>query len=232
MLTQIIPSYLYDQYRNEDTPEAVIGPDSAIAGIAVAGFAIAGNDAGLFSVSDLQAFVNAYNAIAQGYLDSVNSLNLPIYTLQSGAMLDWVAYGLYGSKRPSLAYGSTYTPLGVYNTEPYNVTAYSEDIKSGAITIYTVTDDYFKRILTWNFYKGDGFQFNIPWLKRRVKRFLYGLDGVSPDIQETYEISVTVTAPNFITITIPNVAASPVLAACIAEGVLNLPFQFIFTVSY
>lgn len=232
MLTQIIPSYLYVQYQDEPTPDPVSNRDLAVAGVAVAGYAIAG--AGLIDtrVSNLQAFINAYNSLAQGYLTDINALNLPIYTLQSGAMLDWVALGIYGVNRPSLSYGSTYTPLGVYNTVEYNVTAYSEDIKGGEVTNYIVTDDYFKRILTWNFYKGDGFQFNVTWLKRRVKRFLLGEDGIDFPIEETYDVSVTSPASNTFEITIADTDAAKIFEAALFQNVLNVPFQYTFMVTY
>ncbi|WP_258557194.1 hypothetical protein [Kluyvera ascorbata] len=52
------------------------------------------------------------------------------------------------------------------------------------------SDDLFKRIMTWNFYKGDGFYFTIPWLKRRVLRFLTGVDGVDVVNDQRWSISV------------------------------------------
>ena len=232
MLTAIIPSYLYTQYQDGPVPDPESNTSFGIAGIGVASIAVAGRQPVSNPVTDLQAFINAYNSLAQGYLDSVNDLSLPIYTKQSGLMLDWVALGVYGAYRPSLSAGTSFTPLGAYNTVPYSTTAYSEDIKGGTATTYVVTDDFFKRILTWNFYKGEGFQFDIPWLKRRVKQFLYGLDGVALNIDNTYEISITLSAPNNFVIHIPDIAAAPVFAACIAQGVLNVPFQYNFTVTY
>lgn len=232
MLTQIIPSYLYVQYQDEPAPTPAANSSYAVGGWGVATIAVTGRGPVADPPSDLQAFVNAYNSLAQGYLDDINSLSLPVYTLQSGAMLDWVALGLYGVNRPSLSTGTSYTPLGVYNTVPYNVTAYSQDIKGGTYTNYVVTDDHFKRILTWNFYKGDGFQFSIPWLKRRVKRFLYGFDGIDFPIGETYQVSVTKPSANSFTIHVPNIDIAPILSACIAQAVLNLPFQYTFTVTY
>ena len=232
MLTQIIPSYLYIQYQDEPTAPPFDEGTLGIATVGIATEAVTGRSRDRYPVSDLQAFVNSYNAIAQGYLDSVNALNLPIYTLQTGSMLDWVALGLYGIQRPSLSVGTTYTPLGVYNTVVYNETAYSEDVKGGDITVYAVTDDYFKRIITWNFYSGDSFQFTIPWLKRRVKRFLDGIDGVDFPIDETYDISVSLIGVNAFEINVPDTEAARILEACVLQGIISLPFQYIFTVTY
>ena len=53
-----------------------------------------------------------------------------------------------------------------------------------------VSDDLFKRIMTWNFYKGDGFHFTIPWLKRRIMRFLTGADGVDVVNEQRWSVSV------------------------------------------
>jgi len=37
---------------------------------------------------DLAAFFTAYNDISQGYLDNINSLNLPIYTIQTNRFIN------------------------------------------------------------------------------------------------------------------------------------------------
>jgi hypothetical protein len=44
--------------------------------------------------------------------------------------------------------------------------------------------------MTWNFYKGDGYYFTIPWLKRRIIRFLTGIDGVDVVNDQRWSISV------------------------------------------
>lgn len=140
--------------------------------------------------SDLQAFVDAYNAIAQAYVDWFVNADLPIYTKQSGALLDWIAAGLYGITRPYLPSGLTRN-IGGFNTYEYDVLAFNEQDIVSPSEYYLTNDDVFKRIITWNFYKGDSYKFNIRWLKRRVMRFLTGDNGTAGTTDQTYQVSVT-----------------------------------------
>src|SRR5208283_3707549 len=67
------------------------------------------------------SFFDAYNQMGQNYIDTVNGLNLPIYTANNivGPLLDWVAGGIYGYARPSLSSGIT-NPIGTLNTFELN----------------------------------------------------------------------------------------------------------------
>lgn len=140
---------------------------------------------------NLQAFVNAFNEMAQTYVDWFNQINLPIYTRPyiNGPLLDWVATGLYGLSRPALPSGFDRT-IGPLNTWPPNSIPLNTLKKINNQTFYATTDDIYKRILTWLFYKGDGKYFSIRWLKRRVVRFLNGVNGTAPNVDQTYQISV------------------------------------------
>lgn len=146
---------------------------------------------------NVQGFVSAYNNLAQQYLDYFNGLNLPIYTLQSGAFLDWVGQGLYNQVRPALPQGVSFSD-GPYNTYAYNEEAYNGSRTIGPSSFYVTTDDIYRRIITWNFYKGDGYVFSVRWLKRRIQRFLFG----STKVDQTYQISITFSLGNSITIRI------------------------------
>jgi hypothetical protein len=153
--------------------------------------------------SDLQAFVAAFNSMMQDIVDTFNGLNLPIYTQDpiSGALLDWVGQGLYGMARPSLTYNFP-TILGPYNTYEYNVQQYNEYVYEFPNNIALTDDDIYRRVLTWHFSKGDGKYFSVPWLKKRVMRFLFGTNGTNPNIDNTYQISVTFGANCDVTIRI------------------------------
>lgn len=182
------------------------------------------------SDDNLAAFVAAFNTLAQDYLDTFNDLNLPVYTRGniSGSLLDWVAAGLYGITRPTLPATGT-GAQGPYNTIALNTLAYSTLIPGVVSTVYTTTDDIFRRIITWHFFKGDGRVFNVTTLKRRIYRFLYGANGVSPDIEETYDVSVAISGYS-VTITIPDSDVAQIFDAAVSSGALELPFQFSWSV--
>lgn len=231
-LQNVIKSYLYQEYSDDD---------------------------------DLQAFVDSFNSVAQNYVDTFNALNLPVYTgsIIFGALLDWVAEGLYGMSRPALSSGKKLSrgPLNTYALNTWQIGRFAL-IEPGDIV--ATNDDIFKRILTWHLYKGDGKTFNIRWLKRRIMRFLIGENGSAPNIDETYQISVTF-GPNgevsirlldsIRTITsgallgsfllntmrlnqlntiftsfapLPNVA---IFKEAVDSGALELPFQFSYTIT-
>lgn len=140
---------------------------------------------------DLQAFVESQNTLQQELLDWLIAIELPIYTgpLIVGALLDWVALGLYGQARPTLPSGVN-TNIGPYNTAMYDQLPYDGASTIESTDFFATTDDVFKRIITWNFYKGDGRRFTVRWLKRRVIRFLLGENGTDPDVDQTYQVSV------------------------------------------
>jgi len=179
------------------------------------------------------AFFEAYNAYAQGYVDWFNSLNLPIYTRApvEGALLDWVATGLYGIGRPALSASIGEPGDGPVNTLTANsltVNGYRPGI---ADTHVSTTDDTFRRVITWAFYKGDGKVTNPRWLKRRINRFLNGMDGTDVPNDTTYDISVAPTGVRAWTITIPDSTAARIFAIAVSVGVLELPLQIEWTVT-
>ena len=95
------------------------------------------------------------------------------------------------------------------------------------------SDDIYKRVLTWRLYKGDGRQFTVTWLKRRVARFVFGVDGSDPPIHETYGVGVAFVGGNVVNITLPpgtDILLAETLAYLVKTGTLELPFQYIFNV--
>ena len=205
----------------------------------------------------MQGIFAAYNSIAQDYLDWFANIGLPIYTGLSGPLLDWVATGLYGIIRPTLQ--TAYVP----NKGPFASVSFAGGVPyAGGLNSKsqstTVTDDIYKRIITWSFYKGDGQVFNIPWLKRRVIRFLYGTSGQDVAIASVYGVGVTMSTVSGVpTITITmdtsklyapqtnlsygnngGTAAGAtilqlayILQQALNSGVCPLPFNFSYTVA-
>jgi hypothetical protein len=168
-LIDVIPSYLYQEYSDDD---------------------------------DLQEFVAAQNTMQQDYVDTFNALDLPIYPgpIVAGKLLDWVGQGVYGMARPAIGSG---VPLqvGPLNTWGCNMPGHSMDVmyqyyqapnfelvpsineiaQLSVGDIVITDDDTYRRILTWHFYKGDGNYWSTRFLKRRVWRFCYGVNGISSD---------------------------------------------------
>lgn len=186
--------------------------------------------------SDVQAFFAAYNGMAQQYVDWFNALNLPVYTGAPiiGALLDWVGQGLYGITRPVLTtgHGRLQGPLNTYT--PNQLSLNRRRIKGGG-TFYTVTDDIYKRVLTWHLYKGDGKIFSVFWLKRRILRFLVGVNGTDTPlgmIPSAQSISVTFGAGHAVHITLPLLnPISMIFQNAVSSGAIELPFQFTYTIT-
>jgi hypothetical protein len=137
-------------------------------------------------------FFTAYNQVAQDYVDTVNALNLPIYTASNinGLLLDWVGGGIYGFARPTIASAST-PGVGTLNTYQLNALTLNTMTRATPGIAQTASDDIYKRCLTWHIFKGEGRYFTIKSLKRRVMRFILGDNGSAPNIDQTYQISVS-----------------------------------------
>jgi hypothetical protein len=180
-----------------------------------------------FDDADIAAFFTAYNNFSQTNLDTINALNLPNYQAQVYPLLDYVGENLYGEKRTALAVGTSQIvgPLNTYNYNQITPNFYQVFFNG---TTYQVSDGVFKAILQWNNFKGDGFQFTVRWLKRRARRFING----NPFINNTYDVSVTFSAPTVCVITVPASSTyGTVFQAAVASGVLLLPFQYQFSVT-
>ena len=147
----------------------------------------------------VRAFVDAYNSIVQNYVDAFNAINLPIYTAVQivSALLDFIALNLYNQVRPVLSSNSLYVEGTLGTVTLGDFVPLGEEIIINDSTYMSVSDDIFKRIITWNFWRGDGPYFTIRWLKRRIMRFLIGENGTAPNIDQTYDISVSFSDDTF-----------------------------------
>lgn len=183
--------------------------------------------------SDLQGFVDAYNSLSQEQITWFATVGLPIYTGLSGQLLDWVAAGLYGLYRPVVPTSSSKL-IGPINTWTPNEIPINSVSKTNTGSFALASDDVFKRMMTWYLFKGDGFQFSTLWLKKRITRFLFGVNGVNYNIGQTYQASVQFGGGNEVMIHIEGPVANNmdvILAYCIKSGITPLPFQYSFDVS-
>ena len=181
---------------------------------------------------NIAAFFTAYNIYAQGYVNWFNGLNFPIYTQApvSGALLDWVGQSIYGMLRPGLQTGQPIRNQGPVNTVVVNTLVVNGWVAGTSESFQLASDDYYRRAMTWAFYKGDGKVFNPRWLKRRINRFLNGLNGTDVVNDETFAISVQFTGYKEWTITIPTSPAALAFQAFVQNGALELPIQSSWTV--
>lgn len=181
--------------------------------------------------ADLQAFVASFNSIAQGYLDWFNATPLSVYTSTAiaGDLLDWIGQGIYGITRPVYVESSliTYGQIGSFPNNSLEINGFVS-IQGG--TSYTLSDDYYKRLMTWILYRGDGFQASVPWLKRRVARFLNGENGVDVPVDDMQAVSVAASSGT-ITISTATTAVSQIFKNLIDSNSLPLPFQKTFQVT-
>ena len=123
------------------------------------------------------------------YIRDFNALDLPNYLSKEDLWLDWVAKGIYGQTRPTIALGDIIPAIGGgANMLPCSMGGCSF-IEAVLPEVETVTDDIFKRFLTWHLFIGDGSRFTLAWLKRRVKRFI--MPDMFAHIDNTYDISIT-----------------------------------------
>lgn len=174
---------------------------------------------------NITAWFDAYNAYAQQYLDWFNNTPLAVYTRPeiSGALLDWVANGVYGCYRTPIAFGNSRS-IGPLNTYTPNYIPFNQGKKLSDVTSFTMTDDIFKRVITWNFYKGDGVQISIPWLKKRAARFTnVPYKNILVSISSGNIINLTVVGADF--------EIFNYLKSVMELKLVNLPISYSFTVT-
>lgn len=208
--------------------------------------------------SDLQAFVDQYNTLSQGYLDWFNQTPLAVYTSPaiSGQLLDWTLSGIYGIERPVIS-NQTVSASGGLNTRPLNSAPLNSFVQTRSGTSQVADDDIYKRTATWSLYKGDGMQMSIQWLRRRIARFIYGAYGSDIDIGLITNIdikfessvgigpyntiqyngvayasaTISTSLSNVVLITLANTPIAQTFKALLSQGYLPVPFQLTYSVN-
>ncbi len=140
---------------------------------------------------NIQAIFSSTNSMAQAYLDWFVNTPLGIYVSSgiNGPLLDWIANGIYGIARPSYLSETSQNISGI-SMHPINVNAIDTAWVKVSGTLQVVTDDLYKRILTWFLYRNDGMVPSLLWLRRRIARFLYGLNGADTTVDNVQLISL------------------------------------------
>lgn len=177
---------------------------------------------------DLQAFVSSFNSLSQGYLDWFKGTPLGLYTSPniSGSLLDWIGQGVYGIPRPVLSTQTVMIRAG-YNEFPCNTVSYNYLGRTASGTAQPASDDIYKRMMTWNLYRGDGQMFTMGWIKNRINRFINGANGADwPVLNNPPSISVS---GNTFTITTFNDSVSVALEELVTSRLVSVPFQYNFT---
>ena len=140
---------------------------------------------------NIVAFFTAYNELSQTYLDWFNATPLAVYASPniSGPLLDWIANGIYGIARPVFSSLTTRYVAGL-NSLPLNTVAVNGNqyFQSGTATI--ANDDYYKRVLTWWLYAGNGRNFNAEILRLKVARFLLGVNGTDVSLAQAQIVHI------------------------------------------
>lgn len=209
---------------------------------------------------NIVGLATAYNELSQQNLDEINAYQLPLYQRQSGALLDWAATNIYGIPRQNLSSGGP-RPVGPLNSAALNTEPLNAFAEVNSSQTYLTTDPIYQRIIQWNTFKGDGYQFTTRWLKRRVQRFLTG--DLFPD--QTYQVSVhfigseavitinssvrflvsgdfynaqdlnademSINQSNTEAVVYTTTVLAEALRAAIISGVLLLPFQYSYVVN-
>jgi hypothetical protein len=139
-----------------------------------------------------------YNALVKPLYEAINNLPLAVWVDAriAGDLLDIIGEGIYGRSRPVVQTGTPYIK-GVYNTDLLNEQGFSEFKDAATYKPVTITDVLYKRYLTWHLYRGDGNQFSLPWLKRRIARFVSPFNTFNPlDRLYVEQISLTILGYN------------------------------------
>lgn len=176
---------------------------------------------------DLQAFIDSYNEKVEADIEEIKAFNLPNFYSKSGLFLDYVARNIYGMERKKLLYADNIIKHGLNIADPNVINPNGNAVLVNS-SQRNMDDESFKKIIQWNVYKADGFVFSIPWLKRRLIRFL--------NINETNPIdinNVSILADHRkIKIRLLNYLANspfkPLLKDVLANRIIDLPFMLDF----
>jgi hypothetical protein len=186
---------------------------------------------------NIVAWFTAFNQLSQGYVNWFNAVPFGVYTNANvnGPLLDWIGNGIYGVPRPVFSTLTTIFRAAALNAVPLDTIAIDGSSSSSSGSAVIATDDYYKRVITWLTYIGDGRMCNAMVLRKRIARFLYGVNGTDVTLSQAENVSIAVqTSPTLkYIITLPSSAnpASAYFQEGFNAGFLSFPFQLAATVN-
>jgi hypothetical protein len=187
--------------------------------------------------ADLQATRDAYNEEANGLFQWLQTTAIADYRNDpvSGVLLDFVAAGLYNMTRNVPIILSGGSARGAFADVALADSPFAGALfTTGSAVILSLTDDQFRRALTWNIYSGDGWTFSTPWLRRRLARFAFSANGFDDqNVADQQAVSIKWTALRTATIVITGAAATivSILQSGLSSGYLQAPIGYSFNVS-
>lgn len=188
---------------------------------------------------DLRATRTAYNQEANGIFQWMQQN--PVADYRSSAvgsnLLDWVGLGLYNMSRKVLVSSSGGGATGSFG----DVVMGHSPFAGGKITAPTslalnLSDDQYRRAITWTIYAGDGWVFNTDWLRRRIARFMFVADGYGEfQVADLQLISIQWiglrSANVFITAPAMSSALALILSVGLSTGYLQIPLGYTINIT-
>lgn len=168
---------------------------------------------------DVQALVEVANGGFNTVIENLRNLNAGLYNDKCCEWLDWFAAGVYGFTRPTIAIGDTVKATGGWGAFGFGEHGWGYGTLSSDPSFETVPDSIFIKTMQWHLYRADGFQFSIPWLRRRIQRFT----GESV-------VGITLSGWDY-TIELANNKTTSYFKYLQAAGKLMLPEQYSYTVN-
>lgn len=160
-LTGVIPSYLYQEYSDDDDLQGFVAAQNA----------------------QQQNFVDTFNALNLPYYPGpivanklLDWVGHGLYGMPRPAL----SSGIPNLMGPLNTYGCDWLvpEWGLFSGNQVGYFGLNIISVYGPEDVVITDDDVYRRVLTWHFFKGDGKYFDTRWLKRRVWRFLFGNNGV------------------------------------------------------
>lgn len=187
--------------------------------------------------SDLKAMRDAYIKEAQGIFLWLQNTAIADYRNDpiSAELLDFVGAGLYNMTRNIPIIGGSGSYKGAFADVAFGDAEFAGGTyTAGSATSIVLTDDQFRRAITWNIYSGDTWTFSTSWLRRRIARFMFSANGYDTATVEQQQL-VSVAWPTLrtadVVVTSTDTDLVTLLQNGLGNGYLQAPIGYTFNVS-